>query len=107
MKVFYRPYSQSELLALIRAGLLALKERLPLKRVVLFGSYAKDRQTAGSDIDLLVIYSGPPLPDAFSIVKRTLKVPRLEPHVYSEEEYEQVRPTVERMIDDAIPLEVD
>lgn len=107
VRVFYRPYSRSELLALIRTSLSALKERLPLKRVVLFGSYAKDRHTAGSDIDLLVIYSGPVVPDAFGLVKRTLKIPRLEPHIYSEEEYEQVGPTIERMIEDAIPVEVD
>jgi predicted nucleotidyltransferase len=64
-EVFYRPYSRSELLVLIRTGLNALKEQLPLKRVVLFGSDAKDRHTAGSDVDLLVIfiYSGP-LPSA-------------------------------------------
>lgn len=84
--------------------LAALQEKLPLKRVVLFGSYAKGRQTVASDIDLLVIYAGKPREDAYALVKRALNIRRLEPHVYAEEEYEQVRLTVERMACDGIPV---
>lgn len=86
------------------AGLLPSSdtEKLPLKRVVLFGSYAKGRQTIASDIDLLVIHAGQPCEDAYALVKRTLNIHRLEPHIYAEEEYEQVQMTVERMARDGI-----
>jgi hypothetical protein len=33
-----------------------------------------------------------------------LQIPRLEPHIYSEDEYEQVRLTVERLIKDLLLL---
>jgi|GEM_PF-3214678 len=53
VKVFYLPFDLEGLLALLRQRIPALQRQLPLKRVVLFGSYAKGRQTVASDIDLL------------------------------------------------------
>ncbi len=58
-------------------------EKLPLDRVILFGSYARGNYTAASDIDLLVICQGLRRSNAFATVKKTLGLLRLEPHVYS------------------------
>ena len=104
VKVFYPPLDLDGLLALLHQRLPALQGQLPLKRLVLFGSYAKGRQTVASDIDLLVVYAGRPRADAYGLVKRTLNIRRLEPHVYAEEEYEQARMVVERMIRDGISI---
>jgi predicted nucleotidyltransferase len=73
-------------------------------RVVLFGSWAKGRATAFSDIDLLVVYSGPPRYDAYKIIRRSLHLRGLEPHVYTEDEASQLQPTIDRMIADSIRL---
>jgi len=81
-----------------------LQGQLPLKRVVLFGSWAKGRQTVASDVDVLVVYAGRPRADAYALVKRMLNLPRLEPHVYAEEGYEQARTVVERMIGGGISI---
>lgn len=102
VKVFYPRFNREALLALLRQRVTELRDQLPVERVVLFGSYAKGRQTVASDIDLLVIYAGQSRADAYALVKRALNIPRLEPHVYTEEEYEAVRTTVERMIHDGI-----
>jgi predicted nucleotidyltransferase len=83
----------------------SLKEKLPVKRAVVFGSYAKGRHTIASDIDLLIVYSGSSREDAYALVKRTLNIPRLEPHTYSEGEYRQAEKAVERMIKDGISVE--
>jgi len=88
----------------LREGVAALREVLPLVRVVLFGSYARGRQTVASDIDLLVVYAGAVRGDAYASVRRTLGLRRLEPHVYAEEEYVQVSATLERMIQDGITV---
>jgi hypothetical protein len=104
VKVFYPPFNLEGLLALLRQRLPALQGQLPLKRVVLFGSYAKGRQTVASDIDVLVVYTGRPRADAYELVKRMLNIRRLEPHVYAEEEYEHARIVVERMIRDGISV---
>jgi hypothetical protein len=69
---------------------------------VLFGSYAKGNFTAFSDIDLLVVYDDPIREDAYKIVKRTIKLRGLEPHVYSLSEYKQIEKTIEKMIENGV-----
>jgi hypothetical protein len=53
---------------------------------VLFGSYAAGRATVASDVDLLVVYDGPPREDAFATIKKTIPVRGLEPHAYTTKE---------------------
>jgi len=81
-----------------------LAKKLPLRRVVLFGSWVKGRATAFSDIDLLVIYADPPREDAYRIVRRTIDLKGLEAHVYAESEAQQVEVTLRRMTEDGIVL---
>ena len=50
----------------------------------------KGNYTVASDADLLVIYRGKERKDAYAIIKRTLGLPRLEPHVYSDSEYKKM-----------------
>ena len=77
---------------------------LPVRRVVLFGSWAKGRATAFSDIDLLVVYADPTRDDAYVLSRRHLPLRGLEPHVYSETEAARLGPTLERMTRDGIVL---
>jgi len=81
-----------------------LNERLPLLRVVLFGSYARGNHTVASDVDLLVVYQGPAREDAFAVVKKVLSIPGLEPHVYTEEEYRQAEQRIARMTEGGVVL---
>ena len=104
VKVFYPPWTREALLVRLREGVAALREVWPLVCVVLFGSYARGRQTVASDIDLLVVYAGAVRGDAYTLIRHTLDLRRLEPHVYVEEEYAQVRETLERMIQDGITV---
>ena len=103
-KVFYPRWTRDELVALLRARLPALAEKLPLERAVLFGSWAKGRATAMSDVDLFLLYKGPPRPDAYALTKKTLMVPGLEVHAYAKEEYEALRSTLEAMLEGGIEL---
>ena len=98
VKVSYPPFTREQLLALLRKRLPLLEEKFPIKQAVLFGSYATGQETVASDVDLLVVYGGEPRGHAYALVKRTLRIPRLEPHVYAEEEYEQVKASLGRMI---------
>jgi len=72
--------------------------------VVLFGSYARGNYPVRSDVDLLVGYRGKRREDAFSTVKTALGIPRLEPHVYSSEEYRRMRETLRKMTEGGIVL---
>jgi len=44
-----------------------------------FGSYAKGNYTVASDTDLLVVYRGKEIKDAYATMKRTLVFPVLSP----------------------------
>ena len=99
VKIFYQKHNREEIIQVIKNALPKLQGQLSLKLVVLFGSYAKGNYTVASDIDLLVVYNGVERGDAFALCKRTLKISRLEPHVYSEKEYIPMRKTLDKMIE--------
>lgn len=103
-RVFYRPYSRSQLVELLGQELSSLAAALPLRRVVLFGSWVKGRSTAFSDVDLLVVYADPPRDDAYALVRRHLQVRGLEPHVYSESQAASLGQVIERMTRGGISL---
>ena len=104
VRVCYPQFDRQQLIQKLKEDLEALKEKLPMLLVVLFGSYAKGNYTVASDVDLLVVYEGEERKDAFATVKKTISIPRLEPHVYSESEYEAVKQTLCEMTRDGITL---
>lgn len=104
VRVYYPRFDRAELIRRLRERMEALNEMLPLVRVVLFGSYARGNYTVASDVDLLVVYRGPAREDAFARVKKTLGIPSLEPHVYSEDEYRQASHRIARMTEGGIVL---
>ncbi len=104
VQVFYPRWTKDVLIRDLQSKLPLLADRLPLARVVLFGSYAKGRSTAASDIDLLIVYRGERREDAYVLVRKILNVPHLEPHVYTLDEFEDARTTIERMVRDGVVL---
>ena len=52
-------YSKDDAIAVIRSFLGNIQNELPIERAYLFGSYARGRQTATSDIDFLVEFERP------------------------------------------------
>ena len=104
VRVTFPSLSLEEVVQRTRDSLPRLAQQLPLQRVVLFGSYARGRFTARSDIDLLVVYHDPPVADAFQRVRRAIPLRALEPHVYSVSEAQAVAAVLERMTRDGIVL---
>lgn len=99
VRIFYPELEREKLLQILSERLKELGRRLPLIHVVLFGSYAKGNYTVGSDVDLLVVYRGRKREDAFAIVKKALDIPRLEPHLYTEEEYRKMKKALSKMVE--------
>lgn len=77
---------------------------LPVTQAVLFGSWARGRATAFSDIDVLIVYSDPPRPDAYALAKRGFALRGIEPHVYAESETVGLEATLARMTKDSVNL---
>lgn len=104
VRVFYPRFNREELILKLKDKMRDLARELPLRLVVLFGSYAQGKYTVASDIDILVVYKGEERGDAFRIVKRSLDIPLLEPHVYSEDEYRKLKEGIDRMTADGVTL---
>ena len=104
VRVFYPRLTSEEIIARLRAGVQELERSLPLIRLVLFGSYAAGSYTVGSDVDLLVVHKGEPRPDAYRLIKQAMGVPRVEPHVYTEQEAEASKDKLEAMLQHSVPI---
>lgn len=104
VRIFYPRFNREELIKRLKEKLGDLAKKLPLSSVVLFGSYAQGNYTIASDVDLLIVYGGKKRKDAFATVKKTLDIPLLEPHVYSEDEYKRLKDVIGRMIADGVVL---
>jgi predicted nucleotidyltransferase len=104
VRVFYPQLSSEEILSRLVAGVRAVQRSLPLVRVILFGSYAAGSYTVGSDVGLLVVHGGKPRPDAYRLLKLVMGTPRLEPHVYTEQEAEASRDRLAAMLQHSVPI---
>lgn len=105
VRIFYPRFDREELIQQLRGKTKELARVLPLRLAVLFGSYAHGNFTAASDVDLLIVYRGRQRKGAFAAVKKVIDIPRLEPHVYCEEEYRALKEsTIHRMIAGGVVL---
>src|SRR5208337_5314480 len=87
VRVTYPALDRAKLVMRLRKASAAIRGVLPVTRVILFGSYALNRYTAGSDIDLVVVYEDPQRSDAYKTVVDTMRLPSLEPRLYTESQY--------------------
>ena len=92
VRIYYPRFSRGELIEKLRRCAEELSKKLPLKRVILFGSYASGRQTAASDVDVLVVYEGErDKREVYDLCWDLIGLPNLELHLYSEDEYLKLR----------------
>ncbi|MCD6236824.1 MAG: nucleotidyltransferase domain-containing protein [Thermoplasmata archaeon] len=98
VKIFYPKYDRDHVIRVLNERVKELKKLLPITKVVLFGSYAKNNYTVRSDIDILVVYKDPKRDDAFKVIKKTIGLSGLEPHVYTEEEYREMKDVLNKML---------
>jgi len=104
VRVFYPRWTRKELIEKLREKIGDLSQEFPLSKAVLFGSYARGNFTAASDVDLLLIYPGEARDDAYLMVRRILDLPRLELHLFSEDECKTLHQTVGRMIEKGVVI---
>lgn len=95
----YPSLSRADVLEGLRKAAIGLEKRLPISRIILFGSYAAQRHTAGSDIDIVVVYKGPKRTDAYKTIIEEVQLPRLEPRVYTEAEFEALKTTSPKFVE--------
>lgn len=104
VKVYYPRYDREELIRILKEKVNILKHKIPLKRVILFGSYAKGNYTAFSDIDLLIVYKGKYKDEYYKVIRKTINIRGLEIHMYSDKEYELYKDYIKKMIKGGIKI---
>ena len=72
VRVTYPTLSMKQTVDRLRQAYGRLKTRLPILEMILYGSYATGRYTAGSDIDVLVVYDGEHREDVYKELARKL-----------------------------------
>ena len=91
VKIYYPKYNKEKIIKLLKAKIHRIKKKIPVKKVILFGSYASGKYTVASDIDILIVYKGPKREDAYNICWDIIEIPELQLHIYSEEEYAKLK----------------
>ncbi len=87
--------------------LMLLQKKYPVKRMFLFGSYARGNQNPDSDIDLAIILNE--LPDPFQTQVNLLKLTwnfdtRVEPHPFDEEAFSSPSPVIREILRNGIEI---
>lgn len=90
VRVTYPALTKSQVIERLRQARIRIQDSLPITKMILYGSYAQDRYTAGSDIDLIIVYKGSPRDDVFKLVMEEISLPRLEPKAYTEEQFKML-----------------
>ncbi len=103
VRIFYPKSNREIIIKTLKGRMEALQSVLPISRVILFGSYARDNFTVRSDIDLLIICKTE-LNDAFERAKKAIAISGVQPHIYTESEYLEMKETIDRMIHGGIVL---
>jgi len=87
----------------------SLKDKYDIRRVILFGSYAKGTYTNDSDIDLAIIMNN--VTDRIDIQAELMKLRRkvdlrIEPHPFDYSDFNHNDPMVDEILKYGINLEV-
>jgi predicted nucleotidyltransferase len=88
---------------------LLLQRNYPVKRMFLYGSYARGNQNPDSDIDLAIILNE--LPDPFQTQVNLLKLTwnfdtRIEPHPFEEKDFISTNPVIKEILATGIEIPV-
>jgi len=78
-----------------------VRERFDYKKIILFGSYAKDNFNDNSDIDIAVVFADYDnrMDRQFELMKLTRNIDsRIEPHPFRENEFEMSDPLVNEIL---------
>jgi predicted nucleotidyltransferase len=84
-----------EIIETIREYLMLVPKDLGIKKVYLFGSFAKGKERDESDIDIALVLEN--MPDFFSIQKQLMRLRRkidlrIEPHPIKEQDFNSMNP---------------
>ena len=85
-----------------------VKEKLNVKNIYLYGSYAKGTHTSDSDIDIAVVgddFTGDPIEDTLLLMRMRRKIDnRIEPRPFKTCDFNSSNPLAKEIIDTGIMI---
>jgi len=91
VRIYFPKLSKEELVHLLKEKVKDLSKELPIKTATLFGSYAADRYTAASDIDVFAVIEGGNKGETYHKLYKGLGIDSLQLHLYTVDEYEKLK----------------
>ena len=91
VKIYSPRYRREDIIRILRSKVGEIRKRIPVKKIILFGSYAKNRYTVASDVDILVVYEERVGLDPYSIIWDIIDMPEVQLHIYRVDEYRKMR----------------
>ena len=103
VKIFYPKYSREYLIEELKRRFKDISGKYSIKLAILFGSYAKNRYTASSDIDILIVHNSRKR-NLYSRLRMELSLKGVELHIYRLKEYRRIKDKISKMIEDGVIL---
>ena len=99
--------SEDKINEIIKGFIVRLKQEIPIKGVILFGSYAQGKPKEYSDIDLAVFLDQDDL-DGFDEDVKLMKLRRnidmrIEPHTFAKSDFDETNPYIKPKLSDFQP----
>lgn len=91
VRVYSPEMNRDKLLLILKRKIRRLSEKLKIRIAILFGSYAFNRHTPASDVDLFIVIEDGSKEEAYREIFERLKVPALQLHLYTLREYEKMK----------------
>lgn len=91
VRVIYPELSRDQVIQRLEEAAQSTAEELGLELLILFGSYAENRHTAASDVDVLVVCDDQAVPKAHEVLHRAAKIASMELHVYGSSAYRRLK----------------
>lgn len=93
VRVFFPRFSREEVVKEISRCVGENRERLGLRKVLLFGSYARGNYTVASDIDIFLVFDEEKSCEnmVYKTLMKSIKLPRVELHIMSRRRFEECR----------------
>lgn len=91
VRVIYPEVNRDRVIERLRESARLVAEQLGLELLILFGSYADNRYTAASDVDVLVVCDDNAVDKAYEALHKTTQLANLELHVYGKNAYRRLK----------------
>lgn len=91
VRVIYPEFNRDQVIARLEESAQSAAKQIGLELLILFGSFAKGRYTAASDIDVLAVCDDDAVAKAYEVLLNTAKITNLELHVYGKSAYKRLK----------------